>query len=66
MDSMQLTLNQQTSLLGLFNESHMQYEADRGNDLAGEPSIAEMTKTAIEVLDNNPDGFFLMVRVRSY
>ena len=48
-------------LLGLFNESHMQYEADRGNDLAGEPSIAEMTKTAIEVLDNNPDGFFLMV-----
>jgi len=48
-------------LLGLFNESHMQYEADRGNDIAGEPSIAEMTKTAIEVLDNNPQGFFLMV-----
>ncbi len=48
-------------LFGLFNESHMQYEADRGNDIAGEPSIAEMTKTAIEVLDNNPEGFFLMV-----
>ncbi len=48
-------------VFGLFNESHMQYEADRGNDIAGEPSIAEMTKTAIEVLDNNQDGFFLMV-----
>ena len=48
-------------VLGLFNESHMQYEADRANDIAGEPSIAEMTETAIQVLDNNPNGFFLMV-----
>ncbi len=48
-------------LFGLFNESHMQYEADRGNDIAGEPSIAEMTKTAIDILDNNSNGFFLMV-----
>ncbi|WP_028294948.1 alkaline phosphatase [Oceanobacter kriegii] len=48
-------------VLGLFNESHMQYEADRGNDIAGEPSIAEMTSKAIEVLDNNDKGFFLMV-----
>ena len=48
-------------LFGLFNESHMQYEADRGNDIAGEPSIAEMTETAINILDNNDEGFFLMV-----
>jgi alkaline phosphatase len=48
-------------VFALFNESHMQYEADRGNDIAGEPSIAEMTQKAIEVLDNDPDGFFLMV-----
>ncbi|MDO6694710.1 alkaline phosphatase [Aliiglaciecola sp. 3_MG-2023] len=48
-------------LFGLFNESHMQYEADRGNDIAGEPSIVEMTETAIKVLDNNDNGFFLMV-----
>ena len=48
-------------VLGLFNESHMQYEADRDNDVAGEPSLAEMTQTAIKVLDNNPKGFFLMV-----
>ena len=48
-------------VLGLFNESHMQYEADRGNDVAGEPSLSEMTSKAIDVLDNNEQGFFLMV-----
>lgn len=50
-----------TKLFGLFNESHMQYEADRANDVAGEPSIAEMTEKAIDILDNNSEGFFLMV-----
>ena len=48
-------------VFGLFNESHMQYEADRANDIAGEPSIAEMTEKAINILDNNDKGFFLMV-----
>ena len=48
-------------VLALFNESHMQYEADRGNDIAGEPSLSEMTSKAIDVLDNNEQGFFLMV-----
>ena len=48
-------------LFGLFNESHMQYEADRGNDVAGEPSLSEMTAKAIDILDNDPDGFFLTV-----
>ena len=48
-------------VFALFNESHMQYEADRGNDVAGEPSIAQMTQAAIGVLDNNDEGFFLMV-----
>jgi len=48
-------------VLGLFNESHMQYETDRDNDVAGEPSLAEMTETAVKVLDNNEKGFFLMV-----
>ncbi len=48
-------------VLGLFNESHMQYEADRDNDIAGEPSLSQMTTKAIDVLDNNDKGFFLMV-----
>jgi alkaline phosphatase len=53
--------NTATNVFGLFNESHMQYEADRSNDIAGEPSIAEMTRKAIEILNNNPKGFFLSV-----
>lgn len=48
-------------IFGLFNESHMQYEADRANDIAGEPSLSEMTEKAVKVLDNNEKGFFLMV-----
>jgi len=48
-------------IFGLFNESHMQYEADRGNDIAGEPSLSEMTTAAIRILDNNRRGYFLMV-----
>lgn len=48
-------------LLGLFERSHMKYEADRANDAAGEPSLAEMTKKAIEVLQKNDKGFYLMV-----
>ena len=48
-------------VFGLFNESHMQYEADRENDIAGEPSLSEMTAKAIDILDNNEKGFFLTV-----
>lgn len=49
-------------LLGLFNASHMDYEADRVTDgTAGEPSLAEMTAKAISILNKNNDGFFLMV-----
>ncbi len=48
-------------VFGLFNESHMQYEADRANDIAGEPSLSEMTGKAIDVLAKDNDGFFLMV-----
>lgn len=48
-------------VLGLFEPSHMQYEHDRANDAAGEPSIAEMTGWAIENLNQREAGFFLMV-----
>ena len=50
-----------THVLGLFNGSHMQYEADRESDAGGEPSIAEMTTKAIEILSKNEEGFVLMV-----
>jgi len=48
-------------LLALFEPSHMQFEADRVHDPAGEPSLAEMTFRAISILERNPKGFFLMV-----
>jgi alkaline phosphatase len=50
-----------THVLGLFNGSHMQYEADRASDAGGEPSLAEMTVKAIDILEKNEDGFVLMV-----
>jgi alkaline phosphatase len=50
-----------TKVLGLFNPSHMEYEQDRPNDIAGEPSLAEMTGKAIDILKKNNKGFFLMV-----
>ncbi|HVL02328.1 MAG TPA: alkaline phosphatase [Dongiaceae bacterium] len=48
-------------LLGLFERSHMKYEADRATDAAGEPSLAEMTSKAIKVLQKNRKGYYLMV-----
>jgi len=50
-------------LLGLFNASHVNYEQDRQTGAAWEPSLAEMTHMAIEVLKakSNGKGFFLLV-----
>ncbi|RTL40488.1 MAG: alkaline phosphatase [Rhodocyclaceae bacterium] len=46
-------------LVGLFTSSHMSYDIDR--DPAVEPSLAEMTTKAIDILSKNNKGFFLMV-----
>ncbi|WP_316252498.1 alkaline phosphatase [Bacillus aquiflavi] len=46
-------------LIGLFADNGMAPELDR--DETDEPSLAEMTRKAIEVLQNNKNGFFLMV-----
>lgn len=48
-------------LLALFEPSHMRYEADRAQDIAGEPSLAEMTTKALQMLQQNKNGFYLMV-----
>ncbi|XP_041378129.1 LOW QUALITY PROTEIN: alkaline phosphatase, tissue-nonspecific isozyme-like [Gigantopelta aegis] len=48
-------------LLGLFASAHMQFELDRDNSTNGDPSIAEMTKKAIEILHKNKKGYFLLV-----
>ena len=49
-------------LWGLFAEKDLAYDFDRvaeGNE--EQPSLAEMTEKAIDVLDKDEDGFFLMI-----
>lgn len=54
--------NKTDHLLGLFEPSHVHYEADRiAHDKAGEPSLTEMTIKAIDILKKNRNGYFLMV-----
>jgi len=48
-------------VLGLFSPDHMAFEADRDRDPGGEPSLAEMTRAAIEILDRAGNGYFLLV-----
>ncbi len=45
-------------VLGLFSSGNMRFEIDRRE--SKQPSLAEMTAKALEVLDQNPRGFFLM------
>ena len=56
-----LDLKKKGPILGLFNASHMQYEAERGSDAGGEPSLAEMTKKALQRLNNKGGGYFLYI-----
>jgi len=56
-----IDLDKVSRLFALFEPSHMQFEVDRQNDAAGEPSLAEMTAKAIDILKQNDKGYFLMV-----
>lgn len=56
-----LDLGKTTRVLGLFDPGHMQFEADRASDGAGEPSLSEMTDAAISLLSRAPNGYFLLV-----
>ena len=48
-------------VLGLFARENMQYDADRATNAPNEPTIAEMTTKAIDILSQNKKGYFLMV-----
>lgn len=60
-DAQLRTANPDGQLLGLFARSNMAWESDREGDAAGEPSLAEMTRLAIERLSRGSPGYFLMV-----
>jgi len=47
-----------TKVSGQFGSTHMPYEYD---GLGSLPHLSEMTATALSILDNDTDGFFLMV-----
>ena len=51
-------------ILGLFDNSHVPYTIDHMNDeklKATVPTLAEMTKSALTMLEQNPKGFLLQV-----
>ena len=50
-------------LLGLFHQEHLNYEIDREEipEMKEEPSLSQMTKSALHYLKDAPQGFFLMV-----
>ncbi|NQD38598.1 alkaline phosphatase [Permianibacter sp. IMCC34836] len=52
-----------SKLFGVFSSrSHLDYEFDRASNVNNtQPSLAEMTAKAIDVLKNDSDGYFLMV-----
>ena len=47
-------------VLGVFSRSHLTYVAERVPDTT-EPTLAEMTTAAIDLLEEGEDGYFLMV-----
>ena len=47
-------------VLGLFSPGHMTFVAERGEE-TGEPTLTGMTAQAIERLERDPDGYYLMV-----
>jgi alkaline phosphatase len=46
---------------GMFASSHMEADIDRAEFAPTQPSLAEMTAKALEVLSQNPKGFFIMI-----
>jgi len=47
--------------IALFDNSHLPYEIERRSKYKHVPSLAAMTKSAIEVLQQDPDGFFMLI-----
>ncbi|KAI5745080.1 hypothetical protein M8J76_008131 [Diaphorina citri] len=58
-DLMKVNTSDTEYLLGLFSSDHLDYALDA--DPTKQPSLSEMTQVAIEILDKNPEGYFLLV-----
>lgn len=55
-----LSAGPKAPLLGLFSSSHMPYTRQRTAETTA-PTLTQMTRTAIERLSSDADGYFLMV-----
>lgn len=56
--------NKPGKVLGLFYRSHLPYTVDHINDAElkrAVPTLAEMTKTALDILESHKDGFLMQV-----
>ncbi|WP_407644384.1 alkaline phosphatase [Ferrimonas aestuarii] len=64
-DGEQLDKLESDKVLGLFANSGMDdgiaYSACKADDSCTQPSLAEMTQKALDILSADPDGFFLMI-----
>lgn len=58
-DLMTLDHNKTQFLMGLFNSDHMEFNLKR--DKNKEPSLEEMTESAIKILQKSPNGYFLFI-----
>ena len=56
-----LDLRKTGTLTGLFSGDHMDYEHDRVAEQSDQPSLADMTKAAITLLQAKGKGYFLVV-----
>nr|XP_053626772.1 LOW QUALITY PROTEIN: alkaline phosphatase 4-like [Cherax quadricarinatus] len=48
-------------LLGLFSNGHMPYEYEKREKKLDVPTLEDMTRAAIEILQQEPQGYFLLV-----
>ncbi|XP_063828779.1 alkaline phosphatase isoform X2 [Ostrinia nubilalis] len=53
--------NETDYLMGIFANSHMEYEYQKDKGPEGMPTISDMVEAAIKVLRRNSNGYFLMV-----
>lgn len=60
-DATGLAAASEVPLLGLFDDSHMDYQLMRSAEDSSQPSLVDMTMKALEILKDNERGFLLVV-----
>lgn len=55
-----LSITQVDRLLGLFQDSHMVYHLET-NEKSNQPTLAELTRKAVEFLSRNNEGYFIFI-----